>query len=164
MVSFRFRQHNRYILIMPLGLVSGLCIWFGATLVTLPFAGITFFAVPLLMWMTLRWLEDAIAAFRAFVSLFRLLCAGNATLTKLGETRKDLHRRVKELSMKSMQLPENPEDHFSSSGGKHKGRVGSTMWESSTRYFSLRRRRKRDWNETLRLYDVVDFPQIDSSD
>jgi hypothetical protein len=111
-----------------------------------------------------RWLEDAIAAFRAFVSLFRLLLAGSTTLAKLGETRKGLHERVRELSMKSMQLPGNPEDHFSSSGGKHKGRVGSTTWESSTKYFSLRRRRKRDWNETLRLYDVVDFPQIDNSD
>lgn len=111
-----------------------------------------------------RWLEDAIAAFRAFASLFRLLSAGSTTLAKLGEIRKDLHERVRELSMKSMQLPQNPEDHFSSSGGKHKGRVGSTTWESSTRYFSLRRRRKRDWNETLRLYDVVDFPQIGNSD
>lgn len=110
-----------------------------------------------------RWLEDAIAAFRAFVSLLRLLFAGGATLAKLGETRKDLHGRVGELSMKSMQLPQNPEDYFSASGGKHKGRVGSTTWESSTKYFSLRRRRKRDWNETLRLYDV-DFPQIDNLD
>lgn len=109
-------------------------------------------------------MEDAIAAFRAFVSLLRLLLAGSATLTRLGKTRKDLHERVRELSMKSMQLPENPEDHFSSSGGKHKGRVGSTTWESSTKYFSLRRRRKRDWNETLRLYDVVDFPEISGSD
>lgn len=111
-----------------------------------------------------RWLEDAIAAFRAFVSLLRLLFAGNVTLAKLGETREGLHERVRELSMKSMQLPENPGDHFSSSGGKHKGRVGGTVWESSTKYFSLRRRRKRDWNETLRLYDVVDFPQVDNSD
>ena len=109
-------------------------------------------------------MEDAIAAFRAFVSLLRLLLAGSATLTHLGEARKDLRERVRELSMKSMQLPENPEDHFSSSGGKHKGRVGSTTWESSTKYFSLRRRRKRDWNETLRLYDVVDFPEISGSD
>ena len=77
-----------------------------------------------------RWLEDAIAAFRAFISLLRLLLAGGTTLARLGETRKDLHERVRELSMKSMQLPENPEDHFSSSGGRHKGRVGSTMWES----------------------------------
>lgn len=108
-----------------------------------------------------RWLEDAIAAFRAFVSLLRLLVAGSTTLAQLGETRKDLHERIKELAVTSLQLPQNPEDHFSSSGGKHKGRVGSTVWESSTNYFSLRRRRKRDWNETLRLYDVVDFPHVD---
>lgn len=111
-----------------------------------------------------RWLEDAIAAFRAFASLLRLLFAGSARLAELGQTRNALHERVMGLSMKSMQLPENPEDHFSLSGGKHKGRVGSTAWESSTKYFSLRRRRKRDWNETLRLYDVVDFPQVDNSD
>jgi Flp pilus assembly protein TadB len=40
------------------GLMSGLCVWFGVTLVTLPFAAITFFAIPLLMWMTLRYVCD----------------------------------------------------------------------------------------------------------
>lgn len=32
-------------------------------------------------------------------------------------------------------------------------------WDSGARYFSLRRRRKRDWNEVLRLYDKVDYPE-----
>jgi len=27
--------------------------------------------------------------------------------------------------------------------------------------FSVRRRRKRDWNETLRLYDKTDYPADD---
>ena len=106
-------------------------------------------------------MEDATASFRGFVSLLRLLLAGRTTLGKLEEARKDLHQRVMEFSIKILQLPGDPEDHFRSSGGKHKGRVGSTTWESSAKYFSLRRRRKRDWNETLRLYDVVDFPQTD---
>jgi glycerol-3-phosphate O-acyltransferase / dihydroxyacetone phosphate acyltransferase len=75
-----------------------------------------------------------------------LLFAGSTTLTKIGETRKDLRERVGELLVKSMQLPQNPEDYFSSSEGKYKSRVGSTLWESSTQYFSLRRRRKRGRN------------------
>ena len=37
------------------GLVSGLCVWFGTTAATFPIAPITFMAVPLCMWMTLRW-------------------------------------------------------------------------------------------------------------
>jgi len=46
-----------------LGLMSGLCVWIGATLATLPFAGITFFAIPLLMWMTLRYVSLLVKAF-----------------------------------------------------------------------------------------------------
>ena len=76
----------------------------------------------------------------------------------------DLREQVREHSTNSMQLLENPKDHLSSIVGKRMGRVGSTMWESSTKYFSLKRRHKRDWNETLRLYGVVDFPEASGSD
>jgi len=55
MVSRSLRLRDWYILMTFLGLMSGLCVWFGATLATLPFAGITFFVIPLLMWMTLRY-------------------------------------------------------------------------------------------------------------
>lgn len=46
-----------------LGLMSGLCVWIGTTLATLPFAGITFFVIPLLMWMTLRYVHLLVKTF-----------------------------------------------------------------------------------------------------
>lgn len=82
---------------------------------------------------------------------------GKATLKSMHEKRADLHSRVMSLAVDTLGLPDNPEEYFVEAGGKEKGRVRG-KWESSARYFSVRRRRKRDWNETLRLYDKVDYP------
>lgn len=139
------------------GLMSGLCVWMGSVLITLPFFAVTFFLVPALMWITLRWLEDAVSAFRAFTALFRLLRVGKTQLKEMHDRRVDLHGRVMKLAVQAVDLPDDPESYFVETGGGEKGRVRGT-WESSTGYFSVRRRRKRDWNETLRLYDKVDYP------
>ncbi|KIK91817.1 hypothetical protein PAXRUDRAFT_148660 [Paxillus rubicundulus Ve08.2h10] len=139
------------------GLFSGVFVWGASVLLTLPFATITVVLVPALMWMTLRWLEDAISAFRAFTALLRLLGVGKPSLKEMHQTRNDLHSRIMNLAVGVLGLPDNPERFFLESGGREKGRVRST-WESGAKYFSVRRRRKRDWNETLRLYDKVDYP------
>src|SRR5882757_4284735 len=75
------------------GLFSGLSVWAACILLTLPTAAITSFLVPTLMWMTLRWMEDAVSAFRAFMALARLLGVGKKTLNKIRTTRRDLHAR-----------------------------------------------------------------------
>ena len=142
------------------GLISGLCVWILGVALTWPFALATLFLIPAFMWMTLRWLEDAVAAFRAFTALFRLLCIGTSNLERMLNVRRDLHSHVMNLAIIKLDLPENPESHFSEVGGKEKGRVRG-RWESGARYFSIKRRRKRDWNETLRLYDKVDYPLIE---
>uniref|UniRef100_A0A8H8CP79 Phospholipid/glycerol acyltransferase domain-containing protein n=1 Tax=Psilocybe cubensis TaxID=181762 RepID=A0A8H8CP79_PSICU len=139
------------------GLMSGICVWFTAVAFTWPFALVTFFLVPAFMWMTLRWFEDAVAAFRAFSSLLRLLLVGKSTLKTMRENRKDLHARVMNFAVQKLGLPDDPEFYFSHAGGKEKGRIQGS-WDSKARYFSIKRRRKRDWNETLRLYDKVDYP------
>jgi len=139
------------------GLLSGIFVWIAFVLLTFRFAKITVFLVPALMWMTLRWLEDATSAFRAFTALSRLLWVGPTTLKELQQTRSDLHSRIMNLAVGTLGLPQDPEKYFLESGGREKGRVKSD-WESGAKYFSLRRRRKRDWNETLRLYDKVDYP------
>lgn len=139
------------------GLMSGICVWLTAVALTWPIAPVTVFLVPAFMWMTLRWFEDAVAAFRAFTSLFRLLRVGKPALKKLQETRKDLHARIMNLAVSQLGLPNDPEVFFSQRGGRHKGRIEGN-WDGRKQYFSLRRRRKRDWNETLRLYDKVDYP------
>jgi glycerol-3-phosphate O-acyltransferase/dihydroxyacetone phosphate acyltransferase len=137
--------------------MSGLCVWFGSILITLPVGALTAVIVPILMWMTLRWLEDAVSAFRAFTALVRLLRVGKNTLKDMHERREALHRRVMNLAVLTLGLPMDPETYFLEAGGREKGRVRSS-WESGARYFSVRRRRKRDWNETLRLYDKTDYP------
>lgn len=140
------------------GLFSGLSVWVACILFTLPSAAITSFLVPALMWMTLRWMEDAVSAFRAFMSLARLLCVGKKTLNEIRTTRRGLHARLMNLAVETLGLSDDPERFFVESGGKQKGRVRS-KWDSGAKYFSVRRRRKRDWNETLRLYDKVDYPE-----
>ncbi|KAI6134515.1 hypothetical protein EDD17DRAFT_1774687 [Pisolithus thermaeus] len=142
------------------GLFSGGFVWLTSILLTLPFASFTAVVVPLLMWMTLRWLEDAIAAFRAFTALTRLLRVGEATAREMRDAREDLYTRVKDLAVGTLGLPQDPEKHFMEKGGREKGRVRGKL-ESGAKYFSVRRRRKRDWNETLRLYDKVDYPEDD---
>jgi glycerol-3-phosphate O-acyltransferase/dihydroxyacetone phosphate acyltransferase len=139
------------------GLMSGLCVWFACMIVTFPIAGITAILVPTLMWMTLRWLEDAVSALRALFALVRLLQVGQPTLKSMYECRAELHSRVMILAVESLGLPDDPEGYFVEAGGRQKGRVRG-RWESRAGYFSVRRRRKRDWNETLRLYDKVDYP------
>jgi glycerol-3-phosphate O-acyltransferase / dihydroxyacetone phosphate acyltransferase len=109
---------------------------------------------------TLRRFEDAVSSLRAFTSLLRLLRAHPNQLAALRQTRTSLHARVLSLATGTLGLPEDPEDFYIRIGGRQKGRaVGK--WESRAKYFSLRRRRKRDWNETLRLYDKVDYPQVE---
>jgi glycerol-3-phosphate O-acyltransferase/dihydroxyacetone phosphate acyltransferase len=141
------------------GLFSGLSVWAACILLTLPSAAITTFLVPALMWMTLRWMEDTVSAFRAFVTLARLLCVGKKTLQEMRTTRRDLHVRLMNLAVGTLSLPDDPDKFFVESGGKQKGRVRS-KWDSGAKYFSVRRRRKRDWTETLRLYDQVDYPEL----
>ena len=147
---------------MVYGLGSGLAVWFSAVLVTWPIAPATALAVPAVMWLTLRWLEDAVAAFRALVSLLRLFLVGSVELGRIRAWREFLHTRVMALAGE-VGLPQDPERYFSERGGRQKGRVrgGKWGWESGARYFSLKRRRKRDWNEALRWYDVTEYPRMD---
>jgi glycerol-3-phosphate O-acyltransferase/dihydroxyacetone phosphate acyltransferase len=103
-------------------------------------------------------LEDAVSSLRAFTSLLRLLRADRAQLAALRHSRNALHARVLTLATRTLGLPADPEDFYPHVGGRQKGRAAG-KWESRAKYFSLRRRRKRDWNETLRLYDKADYPQ-----
>ena len=143
------------------GLVSGLCVYAATMLLTFPIFPVSAVVVPGLMWMSLRWFEDAVSAARAFTALGRLLRVNPATLARLRATREDLHRRLMDLAVHGLGLPSNPEENFRLYGGKDQGRLIG-RWASRAEYFSVRRRRKRDWNETLRLYEQFDYPPEDS--
>ena len=141
---------------MVYGLASALGVYLFFVVVLWPVAFITVWMVPLVMWLTLRWWEDAMSAARALNALLRLFLLGRHELGRTKAWRGKLHARVMRLA-KEVGLPANPEIYFSRRGGGEKGRVRGN-WESGSRYFSLRRRRKRDWNEALRWYDVTDYP------
>jgi glycerol-3-phosphate O-acyltransferase/dihydroxyacetone phosphate acyltransferase len=144
------------------GLGSGLCVYAAAMAFTLPNFPVAVAIVPVVMWMSLRWFEDAVSAARAFLALGRLLCINPETLSRLRATRSDLHRRVVHLAVDELGLPTDPERHFVVCGEKDKGGVVG-RWAKEINYFSVRRRRKRHWDETLRLYEQqFDYPPEDS--
>jgi hypothetical protein len=142
------------------GLAASIVVWIITAVLTWNTTRLTIIATPAFMWMSLRWIEDGVAAFRAFNALLRLLLIGKPTLRKLHQARNELHSRVVNLAVEKLDLPEDPEKYFATIGGKEKGRVRG-RWDLIVRYFSVKRRRKRDWNETLRLYDKVDYPVDD---
>jgi glycerol-3-phosphate O-acyltransferase/dihydroxyacetone phosphate acyltransferase len=146
------------------GLISGVCVWLGAMLLTLPFAPLTGVLVPVLMWLSLRWFEDAVAAARALVALARLALVGPHTLARLRAQRAAVHARLSRLATERLGLPDEPERVYvgAAQGEGRKGRVEGG-WRAGTGYFSLRRRRKRDWAETLRLHDGFDYPGDEDS-
>jgi glycerol-3-phosphate O-acyltransferase/dihydroxyacetone phosphate acyltransferase len=115
-------------------------------------------------------MEDAISAFRSLLSLIRIFRLGERQLAKLRDERAELYPRVMKYAKKNLGLPEDPEafftrahadaDEVAKRRSNRKGQVKG-RWDSGARYFSLKRRRKRDWNEVLRLYDKVDYPEAD---
>ncbi|CEL57843.1 putative acyltransferase C1718,04 OS=Schizosaccharomyces pombe (strain 972 / ATCC 24843) GN=SPBC1718.04 PE=1 SV=1 [Rhizoctonia solani AG-1 IB] len=150
------------------GLAAGTVTWLIACIVTLPFAPATAILVPVIMWMALRWTEDLVASVRSIVALTRLLLVGKPEMNKTLMWRENIHARIMRLATERLELPANPEEFFSTEkssgprwdakGGADKGRTQG-LWARGTRYFSLRRRRKRDWNETIRWYDQTYLPE-----
>ena len=143
------------------GLFVFVCVWCGTILLTLPLAVVTAPLVPALMWMSLRWFEDAVSAFRAAAALLRMLLASPTTLARLRAERASIHSRLHELAVNGLGLPRDPETYFTQSGERQKGRV-TGHWAGRAKYFSVRRRRKRDWNETLRLHEQFDWDSDNS--
>ena len=97
------------------------------------------------MWISLRWLEDGLSSLRAAIALLSMLAVGPARLNELRALRADLQKRVMRLAVEGADLPPDPEnvldrykkENLREKGGKV-GRLG---------YFSVRRRRKKDYNE-----------------
>jgi glycerol-3-phosphate O-acyltransferase / dihydroxyacetone phosphate acyltransferase len=113
--------------------------------------GVLFAAIwmPLLMWFTLRWIEDLLSAARSARSIYRMLCIGRKRLDELREVREGLYARVVEVATRRLGLPKDSRELVKTQRGRRR-------WLG---YFSVRRRRKKDWNEVLRLYDVTDYAE-----
>jgi glycerol-3-phosphate O-acyltransferase / dihydroxyacetone phosphate acyltransferase len=98
------------------------------------------------MWFTLRSIEDVVSAAR---STRRMLVVGKKRLQELRDTREGLYMRVVEVATKRLGLPRDAEELVKTQKG---------LWRRLG-YFSVKRRRKKGWNEVLRLYDVTDYPE-----
>ncbi|KAK9893278.1 hypothetical protein P389DRAFT_21761 [Cystobasidium minutum MCA 4210] len=137
------------------GLLSGTIVWLLVTLVTFPLSGLTFFIFPFFMWFSLRWLEDCLSSLRAAIALLSMLAIGKSRLREIRKMRQELYERVKRVAVERAELPEDievfvreaKERRAKERGGKV-GRLG---------YFSLRRRRKKDYNELMYLWDQSEY-------
>ncbi|CAG8770176.1 17529_t:CDS:2, partial [Racocetra persica] len=117
-------------------------IYITAVFLTLPFAFITLWLIPLLMWLTIRWTEDLFQAMRSCLSLTKLLLLPKGEYDHIKSIRENIKERVQILAVNELGLPENPEILVSKSKPRGLG------------YFSIKKRRKKDYNEVLRLWDV----------
>ncbi|KAF9433114.1 hypothetical protein BGZ76_009882 [Entomortierella beljakovae] len=130
-------------------------IWGFCVLVTFPIALITGPGVIILMWLTIRWLEDLIHNAKSTLSLIRLLFISSETMLSLRDCREELTTRVHEFAVDCLKLPDNPEELVK----ENKTRKGDSglIGKLSKSYFSIKRRRRKDWNEVMRLHDVTKY-------
>lgn len=134
------------------GLISFLGVYFMALVFSALFLPITAIGIPVLMWLTLRWLEDFTSSLRAALALFRLLHLGKGQLLLLREMREGLRERVEAVAVRDMGLPRDSDKYL----------LDRPKWRGlHAGFFSLQRRRKKDWNEVLRLWDMTEYPEND---
>eukprot|EP01063_Lacrimia_lanifica_P009649 TRINITY_DN16583_c0_g1_i1.p1 TRINITY_DN16583_c0_g1~~TRINITY_DN16583_c0_g1_i1.p1 ORF type:complete len:597 (+),score=247.03 TRINITY_DN16583_c0_g1_i1:163-1791(+) len=94
------------------------------------------------MWITLRILEDLIASCRSLIALKVLLFLPRATLDGLRQTRAALVPRVRQRAEMC-------------GGVKAPAVTKHGFWSQFIDKFNIMRRRKKDWNEVLRLREVL---------
>ena len=112
-------------------------------------AGLKFLGLsPFLVWAAIRSFEDATASLRSFVALFRMFKLSIDKEERLIQ----LRNKVKGLIDKMVKIYDI-QYNFNLLNPKYDVFTNTTTW-----YNWLRRkisgRQKKDWNETLRLYDV----------
>jgi len=142
------------------GLLSGVFVWLVATAVTFPIAYLSFFLIPVWMWVTLRWMEDALSSLRAAIALLSILAVGKKRMKELRAMRTELQQRVMHAAIQRAELPSDPEVVFDRYSGNREGRAlerGGKVGRLG--YFSMRRRRKKDYNEIMRLWDSSEYPK-----
>jgi len=77
------------------------------------------------------------------------------TMYSLRETRSVLAERVNRLAVDVLNLPEDPEELVKEN--KTKKADSGWMGKLSGSYFSIKRRRRKDWNEVMRLHDISNY-------
>ncbi|RHZ74051.1 hypothetical protein Glove_227g21 [Diversispora epigaea] len=138
-----FDEITQYKIIIALIFLIPIYLFF--LFMTFPFIMVTSWLMPLIMWLTIRWTEDFFQAFRSCLSLTKLLSLPEEEYNKIKSVREDIKRRVQILAVNELGLPDNPENLITKSRPRGMG------------YFSIKRRRKKDYNEVLRLWDVSSY-------
>ncbi|CAG8436162.1 9489_t:CDS:2 [Diversispora eburnea] len=138
-----FDEITQYKIIIALIFLIPIYIFF--LFMTFPFIMVTSWLMPLIMWLTIRWTEDFFQAFRSCLSLTKLLFLPEEEYDKIKSVREDIRKRVQILAVNELGLPDNPEKLITKSRPRGMG------------YFSIKRRRKKDYNEVLRLWDVSSY-------
>jgi glycerol-3-phosphate O-acyltransferase/dihydroxyacetone phosphate acyltransferase len=77
----------------------------------------TSIGVPLLMWFTLRWIEDILSAARSARSIFRMIVVGRQRLDELREVREGLYERVVNVATGRLGLPRDARELVLAKGG-----------------------------------------------
>lgn len=134
------------------GLLSGCIVWLITIIATFPFSGLTVIIFPIFMWFSLRWLEDCLSSLRAAIALISMLAIGKKRLREIRRMRQLLVERVTRVAVERAELPDDVEVFVKDAAAKERrnrekgGKVGRLG------YFSLRRRRKKDYNEVSWFY------------
>ncbi|GAA6038685.1 hypothetical protein JCM8097_002344 [Rhodosporidiobolus ruineniae] len=148
---------------LAVGLGAGVSVLLLSLLLTFPFMPLVNLVVlPGLMWLTLRFLEDLFSSLRAAVALLRLLLLGKSQLLMLRDMRAGLHERVEKLAVERAGLPRDA-GVFVRERERRWKRLGLGRIEGGVRewlgFFDPRRRRKKDWNEALKLFDQTEYAE-----
>ncbi|GAA6020749.1 hypothetical protein JCM10207_002011 [Rhodosporidiobolus poonsookiae] len=148
---------------LAVGLGAGVAVLTLSTLLTFPFLPLLNLPVLItLMWLTLRFLEDLTSSLRAALALARLLFLGKRQLRMLQTMRESLRVRVERLAVERAGLPKDATVFVRERERRWKrlglGRLegGLAQWLG---FFDVRRRRKKDWNEALKLWDQTEYAE-----
>ncbi|POV99950.1 hypothetical protein PSTT_13457 [Puccinia striiformis] len=112
---------------------------------------------PIWMWFTLRWLEDLVATLRATRSLVKMLMISKSELKTIRNQRSILEKEVYKVAVDCCLLPTQNQDVLRDDQQQEIVIKNGKVTNSRFDYFSIRRRRKKDYNEVLRLWDLVDM-------
>ncbi|GAA5937940.1 uncharacterized protein JCM15063_005419 [Sporobolomyces koalae] len=149
------------------GVGSGVLVLAVCTLFTWPFTPLNLVFFPIFMWLTLRFLEDLTSSLRAVLALFRLLLLGKRQLLLLRQMRSELRERVERLAVDHAGLPRDATVFVNTREKKWRRKVGLGRFETVEGggivewigFFDPRRRRKKDWNESLKMFDQTEFAE-----
>lgn len=94
---------------------------------------------------------------RATRSLLKMLMISKEELRSIKSQRARLEKEVMKVAVESCLLPSSNQEVLRNDEQQEMVIKNGKVTNSRFDYFSIRRRRKKDYNEVLRLWDLVDM-------